>query len=369
MRDYCLRHKNNEYCEIADRKVKEIFCQMVCCGRGEMFADLTVWEKERVMMRWPLNKRQLADNRLVSVIIPCLKEDYQYLRRTIDSLYKNAVGPIEIIVAFDGFIPDAKPVDIRHISYRPIAGQRIAMNQMVDMAFGEFIFRIDAHCAISQGWDARMKESCDPKTIVCTDIDRLVVETWKGEGFDAGMWVFDENMQLEMIRNVGGPHRRTIEAEVMTTMGQAFMIRKDYYLANGGCDEELGPYGDMGLEWSLKTWLVDGKTILKRDVVCCHLFRPGSGVVDIDKDSRIFSSNKLYKQWVLALDPKVKKPFWWLMKKFEHYKKWSKDAKLRLQMHLLSPHIRGNYFVDESAQDEVPAMSGQDGAGPSESNG
>ncbi len=358
MRDYCIRHKPETYCKIARRKAKEIFCQMVCQGRGEEFAGHTTYEKQRLNMRWPLNKRQLADKRVVSVIIPCIKEDCQYLGRTIDSLYKNAAGPIEIIIAYDGFQPDSQLLDTRHVAFVPMVGQRVAMTQMVDMAIGEFIFRIDAHCAMSEDWDARMKGPCHEKTIVAADIDRLNKETWEGEGFDAGIWVIDENMKLEMIRNVCG---RTLKAEVMTTMGQAFMIRKEYYLACGGCDEELGPYGDMGLEWSLKTWLVDGRTVIKRDVVCCHLFRPGENVVKIDKDSRIFSSNKLYKQWVLGHDPKVRKPFWWLLNKFQHYKKWSKDAKLRLQMHLLSPHIRENYFLDEDTQDEMPKMSGKDG--------
>ncbi len=369
MRSYCIQHKPETYCKIAKKKAKEIFCRMVCQGRGEEFANCTSYEKERLNIRWPLNKRQLADKRLVSVIIPCIKEDYQYLRRTIDSLYKNAAGRVEIVIAYDGFQPDEQLIDTKHVAFVPIVGQRVAMNQMVDMANGEFIFRIDAHCAMSEGWDARMKESCREKTIVCADIDRLDTETWEGEGFDAGIWVFDENMKLEMIRNVIGPRSRVLEAEVMTTMGQAFMIRKEYYLACGGCDEELGPYGDMGLEWSLKTWLVDGRTVIKRDVVCCHLFRPGENVVKIDKASRIFSSNKLYKQWVLGKDPKVRKPFWWLLNKFQHYKKWSKDAKLRLQMHLLSPHVRENYFVDENAQDEVSSVPGQDGVSSVESNG
>ena len=331
----------------------------------------TVLAEFRYRVRWPLTDRQKDDKRVVSVMIPCVQEDYQYLKRTIDSLWSNASGPIEIIVAFDGFVPDTTPVDIRHVSFVPMVGQRVAMNQMVDMAEGEFILRIDAHCAISQDWDARMKDSCGPNTIIAADGDCLRdMEKWRGDGSDGGMWAFMDNIGLKKCYNWKNPGKRYLEEPMMTTMGQGYMIRKDYYCAKGGCDEDLGSYGDMGVEWALKTWLTDGKIVMRTDVVISHLFRPNAKApFKIDNDMRLKASNKLYKEWILGKGQDVKKPFWWLLNKFNYYAKWSKDAKLRLQMHLLSPHVRENYFVDENAQDEVSSVPGQDGVSSVESNG
>jgi glycosyltransferase involved in cell wall biosynthesis len=363
MLEYCNQHKDGDWCEYVKAPAKQVYCEMVCRSNPKV---RNTFEVARIKKRWPLTEGQLRDSRMVSIMIPCIKEDMQYLEKTIDSLYKNAVGPIEFIVAFDGFEPTKRPVDIKYVAFCPRVGVRAAMNQMAAMAEGEFLLRIDAHCTITEGWDARMKESCLPKTTVAADIDRLIPETWQGEGFDAGMWAFDENIDLKMVRGWKLPEHRLLEEEMLCTMGQGYMIPREYYLECGGCDEDHGVYGDLGAEWSLKTWLTGGRTIMRTDVVCTHLFRPGQTIFTIDQDMRERSKKRLYDEWVVG--NRGSKPFWWLLNKFDHYAGWSKDAKLQLQMQTLPSHIREDNLLDEDAQHEVPAMSGRDSVSAVESD-
>ena len=87
----------------------------------------------------------------ISVVIPACFEPY--LSKTIQSLYNNAVGEIEVIVVLDGWQPDKIDKRVKVIKFDKPKGMRIAINAGIESASNEFIMKTDAHCMFAKGFD------------------------------------------------------------------------------------------------------------------------------------------------------------------------------------------------------------------------
>ena len=99
----------------------------------------------------------------LSVLIPARNE--MFLQNTIDDVLKNIRGDTEIIVVLDGYESKAHPggtwpdygmpmherVTVVH---RPVSiGQRGATNEAARLSTSKYIMKLDAHCAVAQGFD------------------------------------------------------------------------------------------------------------------------------------------------------------------------------------------------------------------------
>jgi len=313
--EYCLEHiKGKEiYCEKINRSAPPAFCHFVCRGDYKAYVRPDI-EKLRAENRKPLTKEQMENQDLVSVIIPCIEADKPYLQRTIDETKKTAAGRLEYFVICDGW-QDGKYGDYCIINDTQ-RGQRFSMNKAARLANGKYLFRLDAHCNLSEGWDARLKSSCKEQTLVTTIFDGLDKETWGGTGRDNGFVRLTHNLNNFYMRGWKGFFERELEEETMGISGTAWMVPKEYYWHLGGCDEELGEYGAIGAEWPLKIWLTGGRCIIRTDVVCYHLFRTFApfGVIKGEKEKAL---EKLKKQWMEFGDPRIIRPMGWLVQKFQ----------------------------------------------------
>ena len=317
--------KERCWCEKVKRTVPVMFCTLICRGNWQKFQqeDIVAIRNSRL----PITYEQKKDDRLVSVCIPCRQEDVQYLERTIDSLFDNAFGPIEILVWLDsakGYIAHRNNVEV--FASAEVVGQRKIMNELARKASGVFLYRLDAHCAMSPEWDIRMKTSCGENMVVITIYDHLDPETWEGEGRDSAFWMIGADMKVKVVRPWKPLKLRKPEEEVMAQPGGSWMIRKDYYQSLGGSDESLGGMGAIGSEWSLKVWLTGGRMIIRTDVVCCHLFR-GAVPFAYDPVMKKTAFEKLRRAWVLGEDKRRTKPMEWLLYKFNDYIKGRPTAR------------------------------------------
>ncbi len=303
MGKYCENHNGNELCKLTNRVVSKGFCRFVCKRRPEQYEAVHL-DRLREHIRKPLTAEQLADKETVSVMIPVGAVDEQYLERTVESVVKNAVGPIEILVEHD----------------REKEGHRVLTNIMAARAKGKYLLRIDCHSAMTEGWDARMKESCGPTTLLTPVIDALDIETWAGRGRDMGLVVLTKTMQNTYPLFSHNVESREIEEETMSILGCTYMIQKDYYWHHDGCEEALGVWGAGGLEWVLKVWLTGGRVMLRTDVVSYHLFRKGGKTpfdIDIKRLNKTFI--ELGTRWRSGLGKGQTRPLSWLSERFSKY--------------------------------------------------
>ena len=207
---------------------------------------------------------------MISIIIPARQEPY--INKTIESLYNNASGEVEVIVILDG---EVAPVDERaKVIFHPKPlGRRISMNEGAAIARGKYLLHIDAHCSMTPKWDKKLQEVCDDNTLVVSVVCTMDEETWKTKpGHNYTFVSLDKNL----VEHWWGKYKRlsdcNLTEETMALTGCGWMIQKDYYLALGGCNESLGQLCHLGPEWALKVWCNSGKLLLRTDVFCGHIF-------------------------------------------------------------------------------------------------
>lgn len=211
----------------------------------------------------------------VSVIIPTINDPY--LVRTINETLAAAENgkDIEYIVINDGGdVPDllaCKTDNVKMIHNIKQRGRRVSINDAVAMALGEYVFVLDAHCNMSQGWDVKLAESAGGKNISYAVIKDIFPDTWEYRpGWYGHVRINREYTEKWWSRKK--PQDCEIEEESIAFTGCAWMIKKNRFWKLEGYDTSLGPYGWDGPEWALKTWFSGGKVILRTDVICGHIF-------------------------------------------------------------------------------------------------
>ena len=100
---------------------------------------------------------------MVSIIIAARNE--QYLEQTIRNVLSNARGEIEILVMLDGWIPEPQihtgdgRVIFHH--FQESIGQRQCINAGAKLAKGKYVMKLDAHCAVDEGFDIKLAQDCE----------------------------------------------------------------------------------------------------------------------------------------------------------------------------------------------------------------
>lgn len=324
MDEYCKNHEENDYCNRVNQLVSESFCKIACKGNYEIYKQLSL---EDARARWRDMNSSVDDGEMVSVVIPCWMDDEQYLSRTVSSIKDNAIGRLEILTEMDTYDE----------------GHRVLTNRAVEKAKGKYILRIDAHCAMSPGWDARMKTACNGDVIVKPMLDGLDVDTWMGHNRDMGMVVWNKRFRNRYPYFWKPFPARDVEEESLSLIGCCFLLEKRYYDKLGGCDESLSKWGGFGLEWALKTWLTGGRVAIRTDCVCYHLFRE-AGKIPFQIDQRRLDETflSLGKTWSLGLGKGQTRPMAWLISRFHQ------DLKRAVEQPPSEQRTRARYAVAEN---------------------
>jgi cephalosporin hydroxylase/glycosyltransferase involved in cell wall biosynthesis len=223
---------------------------------------------------------------MLTVIIPARNE--QYLEKTIRDVLANAEGEIEIIVELDGYIPDPQIVigdnRVLFIHHKESIGQRACINHAAKLAKGNFIMKLDAHCALDKGFDVKLAADCEPSWTVVPRMYNLDIETWKPKTHKLTDYMYISSPQSdppfraqyytgrEYNRQHNNP--RLID-DTMACMGPCWFMHKDRFFEQGGCDEEHGSWGAQSVEVSCKAWLSGGALKVNKKTWFAHWFRTG----------------------------------------------------------------------------------------------
>jgi glycosyltransferase involved in cell wall biosynthesis len=310
----------------------------------------------------------------LSVIIPGNNE--MFMSRTIEDILKNKRANTEIIAVLDGGVW-ANPGIVQHpdvnVIYIPTTiGQRGATNIGVKLSRAKYVMKLDAHCSWDEGYDLKMleafKESGDDVTMVGI-MRNLWAYDWKcyhcghkkyqgptplvcekcGKGGKMRrkmMWVGKQRPQSTSYSFDTEPHFQYYEAwkhrepyisqkktgltETMSLQGSCFMSTRDKYWELNLSDENVGSWGNQGLEVACKTWLSGGRVLVNHKTWYAHMFRTQGGDFGFPYEQSGNAVQKTkQKVWEFFLNGKWSKqihPVSWLIEKFSPVPGWTPEA-------------------------------------------
>lgn len=261
---------------------------------------------------------------MLSILITAREEIY--LEKTIKNILENARGEIEILVALDGYLPEPQIVtnDNRVIFYhhKDAIGQRQSINELARKAKGKYIMKLDAHCAVDEGFDVKLAKNCKYEWTVIPRMYNLDVETWKPK-LDRRtdyMYITSPNNEKPFRAMYFGrsqPNNDIKIDDTMCCMGPGWFMHKDRFWELGGMDEKHGSWGQMGVEVSLKAWLSGGALKVNKNTWFAHWFRGHIGfpyqIFNKDIENARSYSRDL---WLNNKWDKQTRKLDWLIKKF-----------------------------------------------------
>ena len=271
---------------------------------------------------------------MVSVIIPARNEPY--LQKTILGLLENSKEEIEIIVVLDGYWEDSdKIVDDKRVSYLHYSksrGMRNAINKGVELAKGEYILKLDAHCMIAKGFDKELKENCNDNWVVVPRRYRLNPEKWEiiKDGRPPIDYMYldsDLHGREWRSKNLDMKLRDTKIDELMSAQGSCWFMKKSYFkqlrILN---DKVYGSFFSEFQEIGLKTWLYQGKVMVNKNTWYAHWHKTEGRGYSLGRREQRKALEHTAK-WMnnLAWVEQQRQPLSWLIKRFWKVPSWSED--------------------------------------------
>lgn len=314
----------------------------------------------------------------LSVLIPARNEyyhDIDLLYETVSNVLANTSSKTECVVVLDGYDNNwpNQPLPINSrltiIQHRKSIGQRAATNEAARIATGEWVCKLDAHCAVGPDFDTKLLEGAQPHwTIVPGQYNLQVfewkckkcswtkdqspkpskcekcgsrylkqVKIWKPRDGQEGRrraythsWRFDSTLTFQYwgayasdeayCKKHNVPFRPETQEPIHDTMcllGACWAIRRDRYFDLNICDEQFGGWGNQGVEVACKTWLSGGELKVNQSTWFAHFFRVGGlgfPYPDGGRKERAVARSK-----ALFLENKWEKqvhPLSWLIEKF-----------------------------------------------------
>ena len=206
----------------------------------------------------------------LSIIIPARNE--KFLDQTIIDVLEHSESEVEVIVVLDGDRL-SRPNDsdrVKVIDLPKPVGLRVAMNEGVKIARGEYVMKLDAHCSLSQGFDGDLICACEPDCTVVPTLRALDAPTWTPRPWTSSRWSLSPNLAMQYESNLDNGSEID---ETMAVHSACWIMERNRHWALGGLDPGYGAWGLLTAEVSLKSWLSGGRLLVHKEAWCAHIFR------------------------------------------------------------------------------------------------
>lgn len=346
----------------------------------------------------------------LSVLIPARNE--QFLQQTIDDVLAHRRGKTEVIVVLDGAWPSGPGIkdhpDVTLIHHATSVGQRAATNEAARVSRAKFIMKLDAHCAMDEGFDVKLMADCEYNWTVVPRLYNLHVFDWKckqcGNQTYQGpkptnctneappcsstefemllVWQprwsrvtdsmrFDSDLHFQYFREFNSSQKDVDKAnrrsernndpyrcvfrpggqgditDTMSLLGACWFLHRERYWEIDGLDEAHGSWGQMGSEIACKSWLSGGRLVCNKKTWYSHLFRTQPGFqfpYPISHSQTAHARSYSQEFWRGNKWPKAKHPLSWLLEKFWPVPGWTEEE-LRQQKVTEGKEYRNNAIV------------------------
>lgn len=278
----------------------------------------------------------------VSVLIPSRNE--RFLEPTVKGVLEKAAGDVEVVVVLDGYWPDPPlPSDDRLILIHrgQARGMRPAINAAVEVARGDYLMKLDAHCLLDEGFDEKLQADCDGDWIVVPRRYSLDAENWCIQA--KGRSPIDAHFLSYPFRpddGIGGLHgspwnarsRERIDVlldDELSSQGSCWFMSREHWEQRLG-DMEIEHYGNFIQEFQelgLKTWLGGGQVKVNKKTWYAHLHKGkkyGRGYF-ISKGEMASGADFATHYWMLDKWEKRVHDLRWLIEKFAPVPTWPED--------------------------------------------
>lgn len=210
-----------------------------------------------------------------SIVIPTLNEG-DLLRMTIESVLEQTEYPdFEIIIVDDGST-DGSTEDYRCRAYKDLRlkvvdggglGVAKARNRGAELAYGEFVVFLDAHCTVSPDWLTRFAAALNAPDagLVSPTFTRLQETQPRGCGLT---WI-DKRLDTAWFEPLD-----THEVyEVPLNIGACQAFRTSTFFAIGKYEEGFNSWGSEDLEICVRAWLLGYRVLADPVATVAHYFR------------------------------------------------------------------------------------------------
>lgn len=239
---------------------------------------------------------------MISVVIPSRVSTY--LQKTIDDVLEKADGEVEIIVVLDGYWPDPALKDdprvkiVHQGTIHNNLGMRAAINVGMALAEGEYVMKLDEHCMMDRGWDAKLTADIEDDWIVVPRRYRLDADAWElttktendkrppvdymfiaypyerpfdrrcglyGGGIDLNRYYQNKNVEID---------------ETMSMQGSCYFAKKSYWqklFPDGMDDVNYGKFNHEAQEIHFKAQLSGGKLMVNKKTWYAHYHKGKNG--------------------------------------------------------------------------------------------
>ena len=251
---------------------------------------------------------------LLSVVIPSRNEIF--LNDTIRDVLKNATGDIEVIPVLDGY--DTKRVEDERVRYvtLPVTNytkKRHGINQAVDIARGEYIACMDAHCMVASGFDTQLIKDHQPNWVQVPRRHRLDAENWSIQKqsdnrppIDYEYIMFDKLVKYKTIHGFKWDAKTREREDVMiddamTAQGSMWFTTKEWFQKRGFMDTRYMGFGQEAEEICFETWKNGGEVKVNKNTWYAHLHKgPKYGrMYWMSRDENRRSYAYSYNKWVI----------------------------------------------------------------------
>ncbi len=110
----------------------------------------------------------------VSILIPSRNETYEtnfgttVLQQTVIDVLEKATGDYEVLVIFDGEpyqdLPEHK--NLRVFYNKSPIGSKKCISKLINRSTGKYIFKLDSHCMVAEGFDEALQENVEDNWVV-----------------------------------------------------------------------------------------------------------------------------------------------------------------------------------------------------------
>jgi glycosyltransferase involved in cell wall biosynthesis len=305
------------------------------------------------------------NNELTSIIIPSRigpsdpndPPEIQKLKKalpsmTVDDLFANARGQIEVILMLDNCWPDPLPKEnknLRIVHKGQATGMRDSINRGIALSNGKYIMKCDDHCSFAEGFDEVLKKHHEGNNWITIparySLDPIKWERTRGPicylyltfpfdchelfgtGFHGSKWHGEKGLYGSYWHLENARRRQKID-DLMIFQGSCYFMTKKHWEFMEGLDEENHYIMyDEAIELDFKTWLSGGRVIINKNTWYSHLHKGKTYKTDfgLSKRHKIMSEVYNVDYWMHNRWPKQTRPLKWLIDHFSPLDGWPEN--------------------------------------------